>query len=359
MIAIATDDAGGGTSGLGRRHGRAPDRGEAITLPLGGPPPTGNSNQDVNGCTWAFQGGIGVKSNQVEPVFAGVVTFNPDIDLLLDNLRAVSPQVACVLVFDNSSANIGDVRTVVDEIENAELIESPHNIGIAGALNRIALRAIESGCRWLVTLDQDSVCAPAMVATLRQYANDGTPLVTPFIVDRNKMTLESYIRLSLPDVQYFRRAAVKGAITSGALVDLTTLDELGGFDERFFIDAVDYDLNRRLLSAGYRIARANSTYLLHEVGEARKTWLRTPRRSMDGRWYWETFYSFGHGSFRCYYKARNRVLYSKKHWRSIGFANEGIAQVLVFEGEEPEISYADRKGKYQGQTGVTVARVLP
>lgn len=39
------------------------------------------------------------------------------------------------------------------------------------------------------------------------------------------------------------------------------------------------------------------------------------------------------------------------------YANEGIAQVLFFEGEEPEVSYADRKGKYQGQTGITLARV--
>jgi dCTP deaminase len=36
------------------------------------------------------------------------------------------------------------------------------------------------------------------------------------------------------------------------------------------------------------------------------------------------------------------------------YANEGIAQVLFFEAdEECEISYADKKGKYQGQIGVT------
>lgn len=39
------------------------------------------------------------------------------------------------------------------------------------------------------------------------------------------------------------------------------------------------------------------------------------------------------------------------------YANEGIAQVLFFGGEQPVISYADRQGKYQGQTGITVARV--
>jgi dCTP deaminase len=40
------------------------------------------------------------------------------------------------------------------------------------------------------------------------------------------------------------------------------------------------------------------------------------------------------------------------------YANEGIAQVLFFEGDEPpEVSYKDRKGKYQGQTGVTTPRL--
>ena len=40
------------------------------------------------------------------------------------------------------------------------------------------------------------------------------------------------------------------------------------------------------------------------------------------------------------------------------YANEGIAQVLFFEAdEECEVSYADRKGKYQGQTGVTLPKL--
>jgi len=39
------------------------------------------------------------------------------------------------------------------------------------------------------------------------------------------------------------------------------------------------------------------------------------------------------------------------------YANEGVAQVLFFESDEDcEVSYADRGGKYQGQTGVTLPR---
>ncbi len=40
------------------------------------------------------------------------------------------------------------------------------------------------------------------------------------------------------------------------------------------------------------------------------------------------------------------------------YANEGIAQVLFFESDEVcEVSYADKKGKYQAQQGVTLPKM--
>jgi dCTP deaminase len=40
------------------------------------------------------------------------------------------------------------------------------------------------------------------------------------------------------------------------------------------------------------------------------------------------------------------------------YGNEGIAQLLFFQGEEiPAVGYADRKGKYQGQVGVTLPKL--
>ncbi|MGD9602092.1 MAG: dCTP deaminase [Gammaproteobacteria bacterium] len=39
------------------------------------------------------------------------------------------------------------------------------------------------------------------------------------------------------------------------------------------------------------------------------------------------------------------------------YANEGVAQVIFLESDEPcEVSYRDRGGKYQAQTGVTLPR---
>jgi len=39
------------------------------------------------------------------------------------------------------------------------------------------------------------------------------------------------------------------------------------------------------------------------------------------------------------------------------YANEGIAQVVFLQGEAPTVSYADKRGKYQKQTGITLPKL--
>lgn len=39
------------------------------------------------------------------------------------------------------------------------------------------------------------------------------------------------------------------------------------------------------------------------------------------------------------------------------YANEGLCQVLFMRGERPNITYADKKGKYQNQQGITLPKV--
>lgn len=261
-------------------------------------------------------------------IAAGVVTFQPDIERLRENLYSIATQVDVVVVFDNGSANVADVAALIDSIDNVSLIKSPDNQGIATALNRISEWAALKGFEWLITLDQDSVAPSGMAKELFEVADKHcAAIVTPYIVDRNKLSVEDYMQMPLPRVDEYRQAARRGAITSGALTKLSVLFQVGGFDERFFIDYVDYDVNQRILMAGHKILRANRTYLLHEVGKAVETWLRVPRKDMTGSWRLETFYAFGHSAQRCYFKARNRVLFTRKYWRQIGLSHEGVWQL--------------------------------
>lgn len=274
-------------------------------------------------------------------IYAGIVTYEPELERLAENISGIVGQVNAVLVYDNGSSNADEIATLVASYPTVTLLRSSSNSGVAAALNRVAEAAVGRGAQFVVTLDQDSVSTPGMVAVLSDEMKAGVGIVTPYIVDRNKLTEEEYLRMSLPRVHRYAQPARKGAITSGCLVNLTVWSQVGGFDERFFIDYVDYDFNQRVMEAGYQILRANRTHLVHEVGKAVKTWLRVPRRGMSGRWELEAFYTFGHNPLRCYYKARNRVLFTRKHGRRLGITNEGIWQIpqqivltVVFEGDK-------------------------
>jgi rhamnosyltransferase len=287
--------------------------------------------------------------------FAGVVTHEPDLARLAENVAAIAVQVDQVVLFDNGSKRVADIEELVNRLTNLVLLRSAENRGVAHALNELASYALEHGATHLVTLDQDSVSSTDMVHELARTAGDDIPLVTPYIVDRNKSTVEAYQRLQLPEVEIFQQAARRGAITSGALMKLAVWREVGGFDDELFIDYVDYDFNQRLLIAGYPILRANRTHLLHEVGRASPTWLWVPRKDLSGRWRLERFYAFGHSAQRCYYKARNRILFTRKYGNRIGLTHEGMWQIpqqvvltLLFERDRRAKLWAFGRGIRDG-----------
>lgn len=275
-------------------------------------------------------------------IVAGIVTYEPDLERLRENLLSIISQVDAVIVFDNSAGHSDLIAGLLSDLGgSAEVMSNGENLGVATALNLLAVAAVERGAKYLVTLDQDSVSPPGMVDILLEAMGQRVGVVTPYIVDRNKITVADYRDMDLPMIEVYRQPARRGAITSGSLVDLKAWSHVGGFDDRFFIDYVDYEFNQRIMGAGYAIVRANRTYLLHEVGRARKTWLKVPRRDLSGHWRLESFYSFGHGAERCYYKARNRVLFTRKHGRELGISHEGIWQIpqqvvltVLFETEK-------------------------
>ncbi len=260
---------------------------------------------------------------------AGIVTFNPDIVRLTENISAISPQVKTVLVVDNGSDNSCKISTLCSNYSNVSLQRLNSNEGIAKALNVIMARFKELGYDYVVTLDQDSVSTPGMVDILLSSVDEDSGIVAPQIIDRNKSDFTNWDGLLDHETVQIKQAARKGVITSGALTSVRAWDFVGGFDDIFFIDYVDYDFNKRLLLEGFSIVRNGNAGLIHEVGKASPTPLFTPRKAQNGKWHLERFYSFGHSPFRCYYKSRNRFLYSKKYLFLPGFFSfEGVFQIF-------------------------------
>ena len=232
----------------------------------------------------------------LSPVVAGIVTFNPDIDRLRLNLDAVTAQVNKLIIIDNHSGNVNDIKQAIGDYHNVFLVPNEDNFGIAKALNQIMDHASKSGAQWVLTLDQDSVISSGLVqAYLEKTDIPSLGILTCLIKDRNAVGYEA--KASDRDYEQVERC-----ITSGSFIRVAAWEDVGGFDEKMFIDYVDYDLCMSLREKGYSIIRINYEGLLHELGH-----------SKDIHFLGKNLVIHNHSSVRKYYIVRNRAYYIKKH----------------------------------------------
>ena len=227
-------------------------------------------------------------------ITAGIVTFNPDLDRLKENVSAILPQVDKVVIFDNGSINQKSIELQYQN--SAIIIKSDRNVGIAAALNGLMKKSEELGATWMLSLDQDSVCSRDFCEQMGiyLYKEDNFGIVAPVIVDRNVGIVGHN-----PEKEY---KSVRTCITSGAFTRLDVWKQIGGYDESMFIDSVDFEFCYRVRKFGYQVIQVRDVQLLHELGNSEK------KRFL----FWEIDVT-GHSAFRKYYIARNNVYYPLKH----------------------------------------------
>ena len=257
---------------------------------------------------------------------AGIVTYNPDLDRLRANLNNTVSQVDAVFIFDNGSNNVDAmIQMTTSDFKHIYVQKESKNRGIAYGLNQLLINAKQHSYNHILLLDQDSVPSIGMCDELERYLQGKVALVCPFILDRNRMTVEEWESLNLPSTEQLTHAAKYGAITSGSMLDVPAAFAVGGFDNDLFIDFVDFDFNERLLLNGYSIVRDNTVFLLHEKGKSEKTFVRILRRIASDSIRWQPLFKLGYSPERCYYQARNRIIFWKKYHRYTN--SEGIIQL--------------------------------
>ena len=241
--------------------------------------------------------------NKCKDVFAIIIAYNPEIERITDNVRAVAGQVGRVVVYDNCSRNREDVAGL-EGIEKCSVVFNDVNSGLPVSLNAGCRLAMESGARYALLLDQDSIVSDGMVASLLCCMQPGVGIASPQIVDRNKREGFAPSEAVVP---------MKRVITSGALVSLEAWENVGGFDERIFVDWADYEFCANMREHGYEIVRDNRTMILHEMGRREYAFtLPTPK---GGR----PFYRTNHSASRLKDKARSwAIVESKYGWSKVG-----------------------------------------
>ena len=118
-------------------------------------------------------------------IAAGIVTYNPDIVRLQENIDAVMNQVEHLIIVDNASINKDKWLEKLANIEKVTIIQNDTNRGIATALNQMLECSGRLGCEWTLTLDEDSVVPANMVEEYRKYIDmDRVAMIVPVIEDR-------------------------------------------------------------------------------------------------------------------------------------------------------------------------------
>lgn len=206
---------------------------------------------------------------------AVVVCHRPDPAVLDDVLAAVAPQVAGVLVVANDGTPPAGATPA-----SAEVLVPDRNLGLGAAYNAAARWASAHGATHLLLLDQDSVPAADMVARLHAAVTappDGTGRVAaagPLWRDRAGGRDGHFVRLGRRGLTRLRPSA--GAVvetdfllSSGSLIDLDALDDVGPFDAALFIEHVDTDWSLRVRAAGWRLLGVADARLDHALGHGR------------------------------------------------------------------------------------------
>ena len=232
------------------------------------------------------------RMNKKNTICAGIVSFNPELQRLQENVNAIKRNgISHIVIVDNGSENYAETYKRF-EPQGILFVPYQENKGIAYALNQIfdtAIRSFDS--EWVLTMDQDSVVDDSMIDCYLPYLDKpGIASLSSLYRERSNGNICGIGNVHSSD----ETIQIDSCITSGNLVNVKAWCEIGGFDNRLFIDMVDHEFCYRLRMRGYIILRINKPLMLHELGHQAPI-----------KWLGKTCYVDNYSAIRNYYYSRN------------------------------------------------------
>ena len=271
-------------------------------------------------------------ANKHSEVCAVFVCFYPDFELFHSALLALSGQVGKIVVVNNGAdAQIEQWLNSNDVVH----LNYQKNLGVATAHNKGIEWAASHDFKYVMLMDQDSIATPDMVAAMavsaKQLALEGIKYaaIGPRIVSMKTGESHPMIRLGLIsntrpyDDAMNKAMEVDILISSGTLIPLEVINEIGNMNEGLFIDNVDIEWCFRARHKGYKLYIEPNAVLRHNLGDStKKIWLLGNMPMVL------------HKPVRLYYMMRNRILlYSLAHTPAIWIVHDVfrvIAKFLIF-----------------------------
>jgi len=295
--------------------------------------------------------------NTAPKVFVILLNWNSVADtiLCLRSLDKLDYTDASILVVDNNSTD-----NSVPELEmfkknnpalDLEIIKNNENSGFAGGNNIGIDIALERGADYVLLLNNDTEVSPDFITPLLSEAekNDKAGIITPsiFFYDERDLlwfggkTKIEWLRMEKAISNSLFKKKIYGDLISAKVNFLTgacmfikrkVLEEVGGFDERFFLYFEDADLSLRMQKKGWSLFWTPYSKIWHKVSATTLPSLGSPGMH--------------------YYHHRNIMLLAEKHgplwvkfymhiWAFLKVSKQ-LFKILL--GRDKEISSAIIKG---------------
>jgi rhamnosyltransferase len=227
-----------------------------------------------------------------------VILYHPDVEEVCHNIRSYIDYLHVLYVFANSKCSVETIEHIKAISQKISFIQNGENEGIAKTLNK-ALSLSVVGSNWLLTMDQDSYFEPEQAVAYFGAFNQlfshskNIAVICPHHSSKDRSGITN-----------FDYKEIKGAITSGSIINTKICKELNGFEEKLFIDYVDFEYCYRSIINGHKIIQFSNIYLNHSIGTQKKAgYFFVVKRSSRSL----------HSPFRVYYMVRNFLYVSTKY----------------------------------------------
>ena len=176
-----------------------------------------------------------------------------------------------LLIYDNSPTSSLLAKTIPIPVS---YVHDRDNGGLAAAYNTAVEMALKEGVHWVLLLDQDTSLTPEYLMAIDEVLPEiGAEIKIAALVPklRSGLKVVSPTRVLWGGILRPVSADFSGvapfetsALNSGALIRVSAIQQIGGFDNRFWLDYLDHWMFNRLHHADHAVY-VMDTAISHEL----------------------------------------------------------------------------------------------
>jgi rhamnosyltransferase len=211
-----------------------------------------------------------------------IVAYKADKNILTKALNCHLANFSSIIIVNNSP----EMPLLTFQSEFITVIENDSNIGLASALNIGLLKAKKQGAKMFALFDQDTIIPDDFSQNMLQGVNaykekKPAALFSPLFFNEVTGDYGSVINFKLLRLIRSSPFNLKRVIyphyviTSGSLIPISALDDVGLMREELFIDFIDIDWCLRARSKGYEIISFPQVEIKHHLGDSSVSFMNT------------------------------------------------------------------------------------